>query len=219
MAAQIDRMLRREGIVLSGCSEAAKAAEDSGGRQVFPESPRAREGDSPRASASKLRGRKGEAAAVDRKGRPIQPNVAVSGARRWRIDPWPLKTAVSATLAKAAPYIVGEVTIVLTGDKDIRRLNKRYRDTDKPTDVLSFDVGDGRAEGEPFGDVVVSVETARRQARAYGAPLVEELQRLIVHGTLHLCGYDHHERREAARMHGLTRRLLRDLRAAEDRHR
>ena len=53
-------------------------------------------------------------------------------------------------------------------------------------------------------------------AWAISAPLMEEMQRLIVHGTLHLCGYDHHERREAARMHGLTRRLLRDLRLEDD---
>ncbi|HET9342166.1 MAG TPA: rRNA maturation RNase YbeY [Candidatus Eremiobacteraceae bacterium] len=197
---RIAEMPWREGVALSGRSEAAKAAEDSGGRQVFPESPRAREGDSPRAKAK------------------TTPTAAVRGAARWRIDVKPLKAAVIATLRKAAPHIVGEVAVILTGDKEIRRLNKRYRAKDSATDVLSFDVDDGLSAGEPFGDVVVSVETARRQARAYGAPLIEEMQRLIVHGTLHLCGYDHHERREAARMHGLTRRLMRDL-TAEDDHR
>jgi rRNA maturation RNase YbeY len=175
-----------------------------------------REGVAPRATATKIRARKGKAAADDREGRPLHPTVAVRGAARWRIDVKPLKAAVIATLMKAAPHIVGEVAVVLTGDKEIRRLNKRYRDKDSATDVLSFDVDDGRSAGEPFGDVVVSVETARRQARAYGAPLVEEVQRLIVHGTLHLCGYDHHERREAARMHGLTRRLLQALKAEDD---
>lgn len=150
------------------------------------------------------------------KRRPLHPGVVVRGARRWRISDAALKTAVLKTLAKAAPRVAGDVTVVLCDDREIRRLNKRYRDKDKATDVLSFDVGDGLTEDEPFGDVVVSVETARRQARAYGAPLMEEMQRLIVHGTLHLCGYDHHERREAARMHGLTRRLLRDLRLEDD---
>jgi probable rRNA maturation factor len=128
------------------------------------------------------------------------------------MDEAPLRTAAIATLAKAAQHVAGDVTVVLCDDKEIQRLNRRYRDKDKATDVLSFDVGDGLTAGEPFGDVVISVEMARRQARAYGASLVEEMQRLIVHGTLHLCGYDHHERREAARMHALTRRLLRDLR-------
>jgi len=173
---------------------------------------------------------KGQAAAVDDKRRPLLPKidkrrllptkvdtrrllptVIIRGAKRWRVDEAPLKSAVIRTLEKAAPRVAGEVTIVLCDDKEIRRLNKRYRDKDKATDVLSFEVGDGLSAGEPFGDVVVSVETARRQARAYRAPLMEEMQRLIVHGTLHLCGYDHHERNEAARMHGLTRRLLRDL--------
>ena len=159
----------------------------------------------------------GTVAAADRKGRPLPtktdgPQVVVRGARRWRIAEAPLRAAVIATLAKASSNVVGEVTVVLCDDDSIRRLNKRYRDKDDATDVLSFDVGDGLSAGEPFGDVVVSVETARRQARAYGAPLLDEMRRLIVHGTLHLCGYDHHERREAARMHGLTRRLLDELR-------
>ena len=137
--------------------------------------------------------------------------VVVRGARKWRVDAGPLREAAAVTLGSVAPRVAGEVTVVLTGDEEIRRLNARYRAKDKPTDVLSFEVGEGSA-GEPFGDVVVSVETARRQARAYSATIVDELQRLIVHGVLHLCGYDHHERRQAARMHGLTRRLLDDLR-------
>jgi len=100
---------------------------------------------------------------------------------------------------------------VFTTDRAIARLNRDFRGKDAPTDVLSFDIGDGLSPDEPFGDVVISVETARRQARAYDAPVIDELQRLIVHGVLHLCGYDHQERAEAARMHGLTRRLLRAI--------
>ena len=125
----------------------------------------------------------------------------------------PFARAIAHTLAKAAPEVRGDVTLVLAGDDAVRRLNKRYRGKDRPTDVLSFGLGAGRQRGEPFGDIVVSVDAARRQARDYGATTNEEIVRLAVHGTLHLCGYDHHERREAARMHGLTRRLLRQLRA------
>ncbi|HME82595.1 MAG TPA: rRNA maturation RNase YbeY [Candidatus Eremiobacteraceae bacterium] len=121
--------------------------------------------------------------------------------------------AVLHTLAAAAPQVRGDVTLVLTTDEAVRRLNRRYRGKDVPTDVLSFELGGGERPGEPFGDVVVSVDAARRQARDYDATLSEELLRLIVHGTLHLCGYDHHERREAARMHGLTRRLIKELSA------
>ena len=212
---QIDSRSRRE-----GCRSRGHAA--IRGKLAFRRCPRplsrpqnTRLERPPRVAAAALRGRNGKAAAVDDERRPL-PSVAVRGAKRWRIDARPLRAAVLATLASAAPHVVGEVAVVLTGDKDIRRLNKRYRDKDAATDVLSFDVDDGLTAGEPFGDVVVSVETARRQARAYRAPLMEEMQRLIVHGTLHLCGYDHHERREAARMHALTRRLLRDLRAEDD---
>ncbi|MBV8082700.1 MAG: rRNA maturation RNase YbeY [Candidatus Eremiobacteraeota bacterium] len=121
-----------------------------------------------------------------------------------------LKRAVLRTLATAAPHVRGDVSLVLTSDAVIRSLNRRYRNRDVPTDVLAFELGEGANPGEPFGDVVVSLDSARRQARAYGATLHEELLRLIIHGTLHLCGYDHHERRHAARMHALTRRLLKE---------
>ena len=123
------------------------------------------------------------------------------------------KRAVLGTLARAAPDVRGDVTLVLTGDAAVRRLNRRYRGSDRTTDVLSFELSSGDRPGEPFGDIVVSVDAARRQARAYGVTAHDEILRLIVHGALHLCGHDHHERRAAARMHGLTRRLLKRLRA------
>ena|SRR5579862_2344517 len=124
------------------------------------------------------------------------------------------RRAVQATIMRASPHVRGDVTVVVTNDRAIRGLNRRYRGIDRATDVLSFDIGDGRTVGEPFGDVVISVETARRQAREYGAPLKAELLRLLVHGALHLCGYDHREQREAARMHGLTRKLVSELLSA-----
>jgi rRNA maturation RNase YbeY len=143
------------------------------------------------------------------------PRVHVKTARPWRgVRRDALVYAALVTLARAAPAVRGDMTVVLTTDRAIRALNRKYRGNDRPTDVLSFDIGDGLDSAEPFGDVVISVETARRQAREYDAPLQTELVRLLVHGTLHLCGYDHHERREAARMHGLTRRLVSALTAS-----
>jgi probable rRNA maturation factor len=121
-----------------------------------------------------------------------------------------LRDAVLRTLAVAGPHVAGDVSVVITSDRAIRTLNRRYRNLDMPTDVLAFPLSDGLAAREPFGDVVISLDTAKRQAREYGATLSQELTRLLIHGTLHLCGYDHHERAEAARMHGLTRRLLRE---------
>jgi len=81
----------------------------------------------------------------------------------------------------------GGIDVSLVDDPTIRQLNKRYRKKDRATDVLSFGYG---AEGL-LGEVIISEETARRQARVYGAPYREELQRLVVHGVLHVLGYDH----------------------------
>jgi probable rRNA maturation factor len=99
-----------------------------------------------------------------------------------------------------------ELSILLTGDEVLRELNRTYRGIDLPTDVLSFAQGDGtqlaRPDGTPahLGDVVVSVETARRQAKEYGQSLDDEARHLLVHGVLHLLGYDHETPEDAARM-------------------
>lgn len=141
------------------------------------------------------------------------PHIFVRSPSMRGVRPAALRHTVGFVLARAAPHVVGDVSVVVTNDRTIRRLNRRYRGLDAATDVLSFPLGDGALEGEPFGDIVISYETARRQARGYGAPLAAEIARLAVHGALHLCGYDHRERSEAARMHGLARRLLRELAA------
>ncbi|MBI4466773.1 MAG: rRNA maturation RNase YbeY [Acidobacteria bacterium] len=95
--------------------------------------------------------------------------------------------------------------VALVSDQEIARLNHRYRGRSQPTDVLSFAAG-----GNGYrGDVVISVETARRQARCYCHSLEEEVKLLMLHGVLHLLGYDHEtdggqmNRRE----HALRRRL------------
>lgn len=121
-----------------------------------------------------------------------------------------LRDVVLRTLALVGPELAGDVGVVVTTDRAIQMLNRRYRNKDAPTDVLAFPLGDGLLAREPFGDVVISLDTAKRQARDYGATVSQELTRLLIHGTLHLCGYDHLERAQASRMHGLTRRLLRD---------
>lgn len=135
--------------------------------------------------------------------------ITVSSPRIPGVRTAALRRTARVTLERAAPHVVGDLGIALVSDKRIRDLNRRFRAKDTPTDVLSFPLSAGLQGDEPFGDVIISYETARRQARQYGASLQRELQRLLIHGTLHLCGYDHHERRAAARMHGLTRRLLR----------
>ncbi len=89
--------------------------------------------------------------------------------------------------------------MLLTDDTQIAQLNKQYRDVDGPTDVLSFSQieGDDDFSGDEgdglLGDVVISVETAKRQAESAGHPIDDEIDMLLVHGILHLLGYDHAE--------------------------
>lgn len=90
-----------------------------------------------------------------------------------------------------------ELSLALVGDQEIRKLNARYRKKDQPTDVLSFPLeGDLPAGQKLLGDVVISVEQAEKQARKRGTKLGEEIEDLLIHGILHLLGYDH-ERSDA----------------------
>jgi probable rRNA maturation factor len=108
--------------------------------------------------------------------------------------------------AARALSINGEVSLVLTGDRAVRALNARYRGQDRPTDVLSFPGGGGAGE---LGDIVISVETAARNARGQGRTLAQELDVLALHGFLHVLGYDHET--DDGTMDRLERRLRRRL--------
>jgi probable rRNA maturation factor len=92
--------------------------------------------------------------------------------------------------AQAAVRLRGEVSVLLTTDQAIRRLNRQFRRINKPTDVLSFPAPHVAAN-EVAGDLAISVPTALRQARAQGHPLAVEIKVLILHGLLHLAGFDH----------------------------
>lgn len=96
----------------------------------------------------------------------------------------------------------GELSILLTDDAHIRELNRTHRGKDKATDVLSFP-----GAAPMLGDIVISVDTARRQAADYDAPLQNEINRLLIHGVLHVLGHDHHEPAERAAMEAEERRL------------
>lgn len=104
-------------------------------------------------------------------------------------------------------------TLVFTDDDEIRALNRDYRKHDRATDVLSFHLQELAGETDPagdgiaLGDIVISVETARR--RAHGRRLGAELERLAIHGLCHLFGHDHQKKAEAALMFALERRLRR----------
>ncbi|TMA55844.1 MAG: rRNA maturation RNase YbeY [Deltaproteobacteria bacterium] len=100
-----------------------------------------------------------------------------------------------------------ELSLALVTDPEIHDLNRRYRGKDRPTDVLSFPLADA-LQPSLLGEVVISVETAARQAQRRGHSLPEELQTLLIHGVLHLLGYDHEvSRSEAIRMHRKEREV------------
>lgn len=94
------------------------------------------------------------------------------------------------------------LTIVLTDDAQVQKLNRDFLGEDAPTDVLSFPSNESRPGGKRgyLGDVVISYPRAAEQAEAGGHSLEEELQLLVVHAVLHLLGYDHAEEEEKARM-------------------
>ncbi len=103
-----------------------------------------------------------------------------------------------------------EVSILLTDDKEIRNLNREYRNIDRPTDVLSFALREGegaRFAGDSLGDLVVSITTAKRQARTARRPLLDEMTMLLAHGLLHLLGWDHRTATEDRKMRAKTDEL------------
>jgi probable rRNA maturation factor len=109
-------------------------------------------------------------------------------------------------LAVARPV---ELSLVLTNDRGIAALNRRHRGIDAATDVLSFPQVAAPGSRRLLGDLVISVQTARREARTQGLPLRQELRRYAAHGLLHLLGHDHEEPAQAGRMARLERKILR----------
>lgn len=142
-------------------------------------------------------------------------DVIVRGRARGKV-PAPERARVARRL-RAALAALGRrrssCTLVLTDDEEIRALNRDYRKMDRATDVLSFhleqfvDETDERAQGAFLGDIVISIETARR--RAPGKKLASELERLAIHGLCHLFGHDHKRAAQAQLMYALERRLRR----------
>ena len=114
-----------------------------------------------------------------------------------------------------------ELSVLLASDAAIHVLNRRHRGKDRPTDVLAFPLaeapqprrehGAGKGKGPPrlLGDVVISLETAARQARGRRRPVLDEVRFLLAHGLLHLCGHDHATAKQKRAMDAETRRLVR----------
>ena len=115
-------------------------------------------------------------------------------------------------IADAILKLVGrdqaELSLVLIGNSEMRRLNARYRHKDYPTDVLSFPIEGTVAESGLLGDVILSVEKARQQAKERRHSLDLEMAALLIHGIVHLLGYDHERSAKDARAMGRVEKKL-----------
>ncbi len=123
-----------------------------------------------------------------------------------------LHEAITATLARHR-VAAARISVALVDDNHIAQLNKRYLKREGPTDVLSFDLRDGDCAGDSSGkavdgEIVVSVDTAAREALRRGHSLDAEVTLYAVHGMLHLLGYSDREERDAARMHEVEDEIL-----------
>lgn len=128
-----------------------------------------------------------------------------------------LERVVELTLTDSGEQGDVEVAILIVDDDYIRQLNQEYRGLDSSTDVLSFaqrerleaePLYDCTAEDDLLGDIVISAETAARQAAAYGHDLEREMAFLTVHGCLHLLGYNHEQEEEQAIMREKEEKIL-----------
>ena len=151
-------------------------------------------------------------------GAPLEVAVVVNA------DGWPdgleerATSAIHAALSQSGAKVAGvaEVTVVLTDDAEQHELNKQWRGFDKSTNVLSF------PQLEPFapvaglvGDITLARETVEREAAEMGITLEAHFTHLVVHGFLHLLGYDHIEEAEAVKMESLETKILSGLGIAD----
>jgi probable rRNA maturation factor len=127
-----------------------------------------------------------------RKTQTARIDVQVAARYRDKVTQRALRAAAQATLDQQRIKRRVELTIVITGNAQLRSLNRAFREIDAPTDVLSFAVDEQlRPDTVYLGDVIISYPRAREQARTGGHPTGAELQLLVVHGVLHLLGHDH----------------------------
>ena len=135
-------------------------------------------------------------------------NIAIQVAPRFRanVDEGSLHRVVAEVLNQEGVEGETELSLIVTDDEAIRKLNRQFRGVDAPTDVLAFGAGAEEhfvtaPESPPYlGDVVISYERALAQAEELGHPVAEELKLFAIHGILHLLGYDHQEEADAQMM-------------------
>jgi probable rRNA maturation factor len=134
---------------------------------------------------------------------------------RWQEEVRDIEALTARVLGHASAQMKagGEVSILMTSDSEMQGLNRRWRGLDKPTDVLSFPADASQARGEfiHIGDIALAFETARRDAEEMGRPFNGHVSHLLVHGFLHLMGYDHIKPEDAAVMESLEAKILAGL--------
>jgi len=138
--------------------------------------------------------------------------ISVEEALRAAIDSERREGVASAAMEREG-LPSAELSVLITDDETVRELNREYAGDDTPTDVLAFSLREGEEFASPdgvlrLGEVIISYPTARRQAADAGIPVEREIEHLLVHGVLHLLGYDHAEPQEEDRMRARERDLL-----------
>jgi probable rRNA maturation factor len=127
------------------------------------------------------------------------------------------KLIVASLPAKFVGADSFQIDLSIVSDEEIQRLNRQYRHKDQVTDVLSFAYNESAvdfpttAEAKPLGDIIISIDQVKRQAIEFKQGSEKEFYLLLIHGILHLLGYDHLETSEATQMEALEDQLLKEL--------
>jgi probable rRNA maturation factor len=125
-----------------------------------------------------------------------ETSLPYAGISRRKLKAWLSRICAAESLGDSP------VALILTGNEYIKKINKKYRGKNRPTDVISFAYREAPIPGvggpEPLGDIYLSLEKAAEQAERYGVSMEEEVKRLLVHGVLHLSGYDHERSKKDA---------------------
>ena len=146
----------------------------------------------------------------------LKAQITFQIAHRFRaeVDEGDLRRVAAEVLRQEGAAGETELSLIITDDETIRELNRRFRDVDAPTDVLAFGAGtEERFVSAPespsyLGDVVISYQRALAQAEELGHAVAEELKLLVIHGILHLLGYDHQEEADAQKMREREEHIL-----------
>lgn len=150
---------------------------------------------------------------------PIRQSRGRVGVRRQARLPEVQRPAIlRAVRAAAGDRPIGQITIALVGDDDMAALHARYLNDPTTTDVLTFDLRDDTTTPELEGEIAVCVDMARRQARVYRVTVAAEVLRYVIHGVLHLLGYDDHAPADRRRMRREEDRVLALLRSRSANH-